>query len=67
MTANFNPGLLPTFSFVSHVGKEVPAVNKPRRACSYFYSALAENTLFQRSYFFPPPAGKFGDELKRTN
>jgi hypothetical protein len=39
--AEFNPCLLPTFSFFpTEADSEVPAVNKPRRACLYFRTTI---------------------------
>jgi hypothetical protein len=42
---------------------EVPTVNKPRRACSYFVSPLGVMMLCQRSYL-PSLEKALGDDLK---
>jgi len=42
---------------------EVPTVNKPRRACSYFVSPFGDMILYQRSYLLPLERA-LGDDLK---
>jgi hypothetical protein len=58
----FNPSLLSTFSLFPEIsGTEVPAVNKPRRACSYFNSHVREKINFSAP-FYHATGNQLGDE-----